>query len=292
MLRNPNTSNLDPLETMTTAIRFVSVNWSWWGQSFLFWTWLSSIFFRNDVATFFQPSIICIVEAVLEQMANAHKEISVSFACRSVTLVFQILLWIQHVVLVGGFAANDWLFTEVHQVFAPGLNVVRPENHVWVFFNVKTILFFKKNISIFRNKAVSDGAVSFYLDHLVTTRVSKVTYGTFCTVLYDPNNPDHKARTNMAFTSDVSGKKWIRGSFNIILPKVNCISFSYCKFLPQDIVGYSSFRDERIQKFLLSRFGWIVVILWSFPINLVLSWKRRDSELERHRYWWEHHTVS
>ena len=36
-------------------------------------------FFRSDVARFFQPSVNCIVKAVLEQKNTAHKKISVSF---------------------------------------------------------------------------------------------------------------------------------------------------------------------------------------------------------------------
>jgi len=139
----------------------------------------------DDVAIFFKPSVNCIVKGVLEQMENAHKKVS-------------------HVVLVGGFSASDWLFTQVHQALAPlGLNVVRPENHV--------------------NKAVSDGAISFYLDHFVRTRVSKVTYGSFCATLYDSNNPNHRARTNMVLTS-VSGQKGIAGFFDIILPKNTQVS--------------------------------------------------------------------
>jgi hypothetical protein len=35
--------------------------------------------FRSDIAQFFQPSIDCIVKAVLEQRNSAHKTISVSF---------------------------------------------------------------------------------------------------------------------------------------------------------------------------------------------------------------------
>ena len=40
---------------------------------------LNVFFFRTDVAEFFQPSIDCIVKAVLEQKKSAHKTISVSF---------------------------------------------------------------------------------------------------------------------------------------------------------------------------------------------------------------------
>ena len=88
--------------------------------------------FKSDVAKFFQPSIDCIVKAVLEQKKSAHKTISVSLY----TSIFKFrflnhLLHFQHVVLVGGFAASDWLFTKVYELLTPlGLNIVRPENHV------------------------------------------------------------------------------------------------------------------------------------------------------------------
>jgi hypothetical protein len=139
----------------------------------------------SDVAEFFRPSVDCIVKAVLEQKSSAHKKIS-------------------HVVLVGGFAASDWLFSTVHDLLTPlGLNIVRPENYV--------------------NKAVSDGAISFYLDHFVRTRVSKITYGNFCHIPYDPNIPDHKSRSHKVFTS-VSGSQRITDAFDIILPKNTQVS--------------------------------------------------------------------
>jgi len=133
----------------------------------------------SDVAQFFQPSIDCIVKAVLEQKSSAHKTIS-------------------HVVLVGGFSESDWLFTKVHELLTPlGLNIIRPENHL--------------------NKAVSEGAISFYLDHFVRTRVSKFTYGCFSSIPYDSNNPEYKSRSHKVYT--VLGMKWISGYFGIILPK-------------------------------------------------------------------------
>ncbi|KAF8161579.1 hypothetical protein B0H34DRAFT_701592 [Crassisporium funariophilum] len=139
----------------------------------------------TDVAQFFEPSVTCIVKAVLEQRKTAHKSIS-------------------HVVLVGGFAASDWLYNKVHSSLSPlGLNILRPENHV--------------------NKAVSDGAISFYLDHFVRTRVSKITYGNFCHIPYDPNAADHKERAKNTFIS-VSGNKRISDSFDVILPKNTQVS--------------------------------------------------------------------
>jgi hypothetical protein len=89
--------------------------------------------FRSDVAEFFQPSIDCIVKAVHEQKKIAHKTISVSFHTTffKYRFPYNFLLYFQHVVLVGGFAASDWLFNKVYQSLTPlGLNIVRPENRV------------------------------------------------------------------------------------------------------------------------------------------------------------------
>ncbi|KAF8959231.1 hypothetical protein BDZ97DRAFT_1906233 [Flammula alnicola] len=139
----------------------------------------------SDVALFFEPSIDCIIKAVQDQRKTAHKAIS-------------------HVVLVGGFAASDYMFNKVHAALAhAGLNILRPENHV--------------------NKAVSDGAISFYLDHFVRSRVSKITYGNFCHIPYDQNAADHRERISKTFTS-VSGNKRISDSFDVILPKNTQVS--------------------------------------------------------------------
>ena len=185
--------------------------------------------------------------------------------------------------LVGGFAASDWLFSKVYESLSPlGLNIVRPENHVWVFFKIKTTLLLKKNF--FRNKAVSDGAISFYLDHFVRTRVSKVAYGSFYHAKYDPSDPDHISRSHKVHI-DASGAKRIRGSFGIILPKVSCLPLSskVC-FL---FVEYPSFGDERIQTILSQAFWFCSPFSSSYWFCLVLPWKRCDSKVERRWYEWE-----
>lgn len=69
------------------------------------------------------------------------------------------------------------------------------------------------------NKAVSDGAISFYLDHFVRTRVSKVTYGNFCHIPFEPYQPDHQQRVKNTFMS-VSGSRRISDAFDVILAKV------------------------------------------------------------------------
>ncbi|KAF8873975.1 hypothetical protein CPB84DRAFT_1817940 [Gymnopilus junonius] len=93
----------------------------------------------SDVAQFFQPSIDCIVNAVLDQRKIAQKSIS-------------------HVILVGGFAQSPWLYAKVQSALEP--------EGIATFVQKDT------------NKAVSHGTISFYLDHSVQSRVSKFTYGT------------------------------------------------------------------------------------------------------------------
>ncbi|KAH6917102.1 hypothetical protein BKA70DRAFT_1367619 [Coprinopsis sp. MPI-PUGE-AT-0042] len=134
----------------------------------------------EDVSGFFESSIKCIVDAVIEMKKNSHKPIT-------------------YVVLVGGFAANDWLFQQVEaRLQSQKVIVIRPENHV--------------------NKAVSDGAISFYLDHHVTTRVAKFTYGQFRTAFYDQTDPDHRSRKNKSYKC-ASGENLVPDFFAIILSK-------------------------------------------------------------------------
>lgn len=76
---------------------------------------------------------------------------------------------------------------------------------------------------VFSNKAVSDGALSFYLDHFVKTRVSKVAYGSFCHIPYDSDDIEHTARESQTFIS-VSNSKRIGGFFQVVLPKNTQVS--------------------------------------------------------------------
>ena len=73
--------------------------------------------------------------------------------------------------------------------------------------------------SIFRNKAVSDGALSYYHDHFVSTRVSKFTYGYFCHPVFDPAAPDHLQRSHSVYVC-ASGVRRVKGFFDGILSKV------------------------------------------------------------------------
>ena len=91
-----------------------------------------------------------------------------------------------------------------------------------MFFKIKRHSIQK---DLFSNKAVSDGAISFYVDHFVRTRVSKFTYGCMSGKRYDPSNPDHRSRSHSVRT-DFDGEERLRNFFTIILPKVSgLISF-------------------------------------------------------------------
>jgi hypothetical protein len=91
----------------------------------------------------------------------------------------------------------------------------------------------------FRNKAVSDGALSFYHDHFVRARISKFAYGHFYDPRFDPTDPDHQQRFDKTYTS-IAGETCVRDVFSVILPKVYSFSF---------VVTALFIRLPRIRKF-------------------------------------------
>ncbi|KAF4620562.1 hypothetical protein D9613_001104 [Agrocybe pediades] len=139
----------------------------------------------TDVASFFEPSVKCIIESIEQQCAASKTPIASVF-------------------LVGGFAASEWLFKQIKEAFSEkGLDVSRPDSHV--------------------NKAVADGAVSFYIDHFVAARVSKVAYGIDIHTNYQPTSPEHRLRAHTVFEND-DGQIEIPGLFSTILSKDTTVS--------------------------------------------------------------------
>ncbi|KAF9480733.1 hypothetical protein BDN70DRAFT_931447 [Pholiota conissans] len=146
----------------------------------------------TDIAQFFKPSIDCIIEAVKTQRLIGHRVIRERLEPTSDVR--------KHVVLVGGFAASEYLLARVLAALKPyGLKIYRPENHV--------------------NKAVADGAVSFYLDRYVRSRISKLTYGVRSSVPYNPMDWEHRKRDADTFRRMWNGWKYVGGVFDTILPK-------------------------------------------------------------------------
>ena len=137
---------------------------------------------------------------------------------------------------------------------------------------------------------MSNGAISFYLDHFVKTRVSKVTYGYFCHIPYVPSDPDHVCRVGNSFIS-IAGEKRLSNSFDVILSKVCIRSLNLSPSLPffyffnfQFLLEHSSNRKQRIPEVLLQRFHFANGGLQRFQLpNYLLSWHQSFSKMERRR---------
>jgi hypothetical protein len=126
---------------------------------------------------------------------------------------------------VGGFSASNYMFNMINAALhSASLKVLRPENHVLVSLQR---IFLTSFTTVFdRNKAVSNGSISFYLDHFVRSRISKITYGVLSEVIYNPQNADHVKRSSICYTSD-SGYRRIPAGFDAILPKVLNLTISF-----------------------------------------------------------------
>jgi len=70
---------------------------------------------------------------------------------------------------------------------------------------------------------VSDGAISFYLDHYVRSRVAKVTYGYKASILYIPSDSEHIKRC-AALHTHADGLQYLHDGFRVVLPKVRPFS--------------------------------------------------------------------
>jgi hypothetical protein len=66
---------------------------------------------------------------------------------------------------------------------------------------------------------VADGAISYYIDHYVSVRVARFSYGMNCSLAYDNTNPEHLHRADAVFIA-LSGEMRILGWFDEILSKV------------------------------------------------------------------------
>ncbi|KAI5829873.1 hypothetical protein K523DRAFT_273534 [Schizophyllum commune Tattone D] len=133
----------------------------------------------EDVASFFDPPIIAIAQGVLAQRSHAKHTIKTVF-------------------LVGGFAASPYLYSQLCETLGPlGIEVCRPESAM--------------------NKAVADGGILHALDHRVTARMARFTYGTDATVVYDDDIEEHVERNNLAYFDPYDYCMRLPGGFHTIL---------------------------------------------------------------------------
>ncbi|KAJ7170801.1 hypothetical protein C8R43DRAFT_875680 [Mycena crocata] len=106
---------------------------------------------------------------------------------------------IKSVWLVGGFAANHWLFSQLQEKLRPyGVAVHRPDSQT--------------------SKAVCDGAVGFYVDHHVSVRMSKAFYGVEFLRTFDPEDGEHVARES-TLVELPSGPRLLPDAFDCILKR-------------------------------------------------------------------------
>ncbi|KAH9940126.1 uncharacterized protein BXZ73DRAFT_99124 [Epithele typhae] len=127
---------------------------------------------------FFLPALDSIVAVIRKQGQEASRPLATVF-------------------LVGGFAANPWLHSALKdRLEALNTMLCRPDSHT--------------------DKAVANGAVCYFLEHVVSARVMKMTFGTGYAPAYSPQNPEHLARRAKTFT-DIAGCLRIPGGFSSIL---------------------------------------------------------------------------
>ena len=86
----------------------------------------------------------------------------------------------------------------------------------YVILNLPNVTF--TQLQNFFQTPTSKTRLSSYLDHLVRTRASKFTYGSFCANPYDPSASHHRSLSHNVFTA-VSNLK-----ADIILPDLPKVS--------------------------------------------------------------------
>ncbi|KAG8903283.1 hypothetical protein FRB99_003524 [Tulasnella sp. 403] len=111
------------------------------------------------------------------------------------------------VYLVGGFAASPWLYSEVKR----RIGVMHHEADV-------------RRADSDTAKAAAHGAVSWYLNRLVTARVARHTFGTGCATRFDATDAEHRSKLDHVFIDDVTGLPFIGGLFKTIVQKGQAIS--------------------------------------------------------------------
>ena len=93
---------------------------------------------------------------------------------------------------------------------------------------------FVAQTNLCRSKAVSDGAVSHYLEHFVTHRIANATYGTPVTIPFNFARPDHRKHIESAEMGPL-GIRFSDG-FSALVKKVSGASRS-CDLADADKIG-------------------------------------------------------
>jgi len=137
------------------------------------------------VADFFERSCAETVDAIQKQVKDTKQA---------------------HVFMVGGFAASPWLYGEVKGRLANVTpDVYRDDSQT--------------------AKAVAHGAVAYWLDRSVMSRVAKNTYGVGgFGRSYDEDDPTHQARRHKMYVSAANGYSYVPGGWECLVQKGDLIS--------------------------------------------------------------------
>ena len=73
---------------------------------------------------------------------------------------------------------------------------------------------------------MADGAVSYYLDKFVASRLVRYTYGTPASIMYDPSDPEHRGRSHKKYLGVAGGVRL--DVFSPTLFKVDVFVFGLC----------------------------------------------------------------
>lgn len=133
-----------------------------------------------EIASLFEPAISSVVEAIKRQRHGRTLKIKTAF-------------------LLGGFAANPWLFEKLaSRLRMMHIRLIRPDVHF--------------------NRAVPEGSISVYLGNHVRSRIARFTYGVKCNRELEYNLFEHERRMGRA-TVNPSGIPVLPDGYQIILRK-------------------------------------------------------------------------
>jgi hypothetical protein len=99
---------------------------------------------------------------------------------------------------------------------------------------------------------VADGAISGILDRSVSSRVTRVAYGTNVVVPFNPGLAAHRERLHQ-LRPIYSGRMVIPDAFSVILRKVIPLSSEGITYSTLLVTEYSGIRNTRISLFIYKR---------------------------------------
>ena len=105
-----------------------------------------------------------------------------------------------------------------------GIKLCRPVSHTYVTcLNISPcrVVELKQ-----RNKAVAEGAISFYIEHYVSVRVARFTYGTEYLKVFNKKDPEDVRQRSKGFKDRV-GDWVIPGRFAVLLAKVSWLCWGH-----------------------------------------------------------------